>query len=56
VPPNNKNDEWRVWENVKLPEGKVIVPGAIDSTTNIIERINPTALSQNWGPARSQSS
>jgi 5-methyltetrahydropteroyltriglutamate--homocysteine methyltransferase len=29
--------EWRVWENIKLPEGKVIIPGVIDSTTNIIE-------------------
>jgi 5-methyltetrahydropteroyltriglutamate--homocysteine methyltransferase len=29
--------EWRVWEGVKLPADKVIVPGVIDSTTNIIE-------------------
>jgi 5-methyltetrahydropteroyltriglutamate--homocysteine methyltransferase len=29
--------EWRIWEDVKLPEGKVIIPGVIDSTTNIIE-------------------
>ncbi len=29
--------EWRVWENLKLPKGKVIIPGVIDSTTNIIE-------------------
>ncbi|HEX8966971.1 MAG TPA: cobalamin-independent methionine synthase II family protein, partial [Chloroflexota bacterium] len=29
--------EWRVWEEVKLPEGKVLMPGVIDSTTNIIE-------------------
>lgn len=29
--------EWRIWENVKLPDGKVIIPGVIDSTTNIIE-------------------
>jgi 5-methyltetrahydropteroyltriglutamate--homocysteine methyltransferase len=29
--------EWRVWEDVEVPEGKVIVPGVIDSTTNIIE-------------------
>jgi 5-methyltetrahydropteroyltriglutamate--homocysteine methyltransferase len=29
--------EWRVWSDVKLPEGKVIMPGVIDSTTNIIE-------------------
>lgn len=29
--------EWKVFEHVKLPEGKVIVPGVIDSTTNFIE-------------------
>jgi 5-methyltetrahydropteroyltriglutamate--homocysteine methyltransferase len=29
--------EWRVWENVKLPPGHYVVPGVIDSTTNIIE-------------------
>jgi 5-methyltetrahydropteroyltriglutamate--homocysteine methyltransferase len=29
--------EWRVWKDVKVPEGKVIIPGVIDSTTNIIE-------------------
>jgi 5-methyltetrahydropteroyltriglutamate--homocysteine methyltransferase len=29
--------EWRVWEDVKLPAGKVLIPGVIDSTTNIIE-------------------
>jgi 5-methyltetrahydropteroyltriglutamate--homocysteine methyltransferase len=26
-----------VWESVRLPEGKVLIPGVIDSTTNIIE-------------------
>jgi 5-methyltetrahydropteroyltriglutamate--homocysteine methyltransferase len=29
--------EWRVFESVKVPAGKVIVPGIIDSTTNFIE-------------------
>jgi 5-methyltetrahydropteroyltriglutamate--homocysteine methyltransferase len=29
--------EWKVWIDVKLPEGKVLIPGVIDSTTNIIE-------------------
>jgi 5-methyltetrahydropteroyltriglutamate--homocysteine methyltransferase len=29
--------EWRVFERVTLPEGKVIIPGVIDSTTNFIE-------------------
>ena len=29
--------EWTVFEDVKLPDGKVIIPGVIDSTTNFIE-------------------
>jgi len=29
--------EWRVFERVKLPKGKVLIPGVIDSTTNFIE-------------------
>jgi 5-methyltetrahydropteroyltriglutamate--homocysteine methyltransferase len=29
--------EWQVFQDVKLPEGKVIIPGVIDSTTNFIE-------------------
>jgi 5-methyltetrahydropteroyltriglutamate--homocysteine methyltransferase len=29
--------EWRVFERVKLPAGKLIIPGVIDSTTNFIE-------------------
>ena len=29
--------EWRVWENVKLPEGRVLIPGVISHATNIVE-------------------
>jgi len=29
--------EWQVWKDVKLPDGKVLVAGVIDSTTNFIE-------------------
>ena len=29
--------EWQVWRDVQLPEGKVLMAGVIDSTTNIIE-------------------
>jgi 5-methyltetrahydropteroyltriglutamate--homocysteine methyltransferase len=29
--------EWQVWKDVKVPDGKVIIPGVIDSTTTIIE-------------------
>jgi 5-methyltetrahydropteroyltriglutamate--homocysteine methyltransferase len=35
---NGRHDhEWKVWNQVKLPDGKVVMPGVIDSTTNIIE-------------------
>jgi 5-methyltetrahydropteroyltriglutamate--homocysteine methyltransferase len=29
--------EWRVWQNVKLPEGKVLIPGVVTHSTNIVE-------------------
>jgi 5-methyltetrahydropteroyltriglutamate--homocysteine methyltransferase len=29
--------EWKTWKDVKLPEGKVILPGVLDTTTNFIE-------------------
>jgi 5-methyltetrahydropteroyltriglutamate--homocysteine methyltransferase len=29
--------EWKVFEVVKLPDGKIIIPGVLDSTTNFIE-------------------
>ena len=29
--------EWKVFEHVKLPADKVLIPGVIDSTTNFIE-------------------
>jgi 5-methyltetrahydropteroyltriglutamate--homocysteine methyltransferase len=29
--------EWRVWRDVKLPEGKVLIPGVISHATNVVE-------------------
>ena len=29
--------EWRVWETVKLPKDKVLVPGVISHATNVVE-------------------
>jgi 5-methyltetrahydropteroyltriglutamate--homocysteine methyltransferase len=29
--------EWKVFERIKLPPGKIIIPGVLDSTTNFIE-------------------
>jgi len=29
--------EWRVWEDVRLPPGKVLLPGVISHSTNVVE-------------------
>ena len=29
--------EWKIWEDIDLPEGKVIIPGVLDTTTNFVE-------------------
>lgn len=29
--------QWRVWEHTRLPDGKILIPGVIDSTTNFVE-------------------
>ena len=29
--------EWTVWQDVKLPPGKILIPGVIDTTTNFVE-------------------
>jgi 5-methyltetrahydropteroyltriglutamate--homocysteine methyltransferase len=29
--------EWKIWRAVKLPPGKIIIPGVIDSTSNFVE-------------------
>lgn len=36
--------EWKVFEEVRLPEGKTIIPGVLDSTTNFIE--HPELIAQ----------
>jgi methionine synthase II (cobalamin-independent) len=35
--------EWCVWETVKLPEGKMLLPGVIIHATNVIEHPEPVA-------------
>ena len=39
--------EWAVFEGVRLPEGKYLIPGVIDSTSNYIE--HPELVSQRLG-------
>jgi 5-methyltetrahydropteroyltriglutamate--homocysteine methyltransferase len=29
--------EWKLFERTKLPEGKILIPGVLDSTTNFVE-------------------
>tara|TARA_Y100001958_G_C21187223_1_gene516000 strand:+ start:299 stop:1426 length:1128 start_codon:yes stop_codon:yes gene_type:complete len=29
--------EWRIFENLRLPKDKILIPGVIDSTTNFVE-------------------
>ena len=36
--------EWKIWEDVKLPEGKVIIPGVITQSTVVVE--HPEIIAQ----------
>jgi 5-methyltetrahydropteroyltriglutamate--homocysteine methyltransferase len=36
--------EWQVWESVRLPEGKSIIPGVITHSSNIVE--HPEVIAQ----------
>jgi 5-methyltetrahydropteroyltriglutamate--homocysteine methyltransferase len=29
--------EWKIWESVKLPSGKILIPGVISHTTVLVE-------------------
>src|SRR5579864_3220100 len=29
--------EWQIWENVKFPAGKILIPGVIDTVTTFVE-------------------
>jgi len=39
--------EWKVFETVKLPEGKMLIPGVLESKTNFIE--HPELIAQRIG-------
>jgi 5-methyltetrahydropteroyltriglutamate--homocysteine methyltransferase len=36
--------EWTVFQDVKLPDGKYLIPGVLDSTTNVVE--HPEVVAQ----------
>jgi 5-methyltetrahydropteroyltriglutamate--homocysteine methyltransferase len=29
--------EWKVWQDVKLPDGKIVTPGIVSHATNVVE-------------------
>ena len=29
--------EWKLWQDVKLPEGKILIPGVVSHATNVVE-------------------
>jgi 5-methyltetrahydropteroyltriglutamate--homocysteine methyltransferase len=39
--------EWTVFKSVKLPDGKILIPGVIDSVTNFVE--HPEVVAQRIG-------
>jgi 5-methyltetrahydropteroyltriglutamate--homocysteine methyltransferase len=48
--------EWRVWEDVELPEGKKLIPGVVTHHTNVVEhpelvaqRLTRLASRELWG-------
>jgi len=32
-----REHEWRVWEDVTLPEGRKLLPGVVSHVTNVVE-------------------
>src|SRR5262249_23603991 len=39
--------EWRVWENIKLPDGKLLIPGVVTHASNLVE--HPETIAQRIG-------
>jgi 5-methyltetrahydropteroyltriglutamate--homocysteine methyltransferase len=39
--------EWQVWKDVKLPDGKILIPGVIAHTTAVVE--HPETISERIG-------
>src|SRR5260370_20881802 len=39
--------EWKVWEGIKLPDGKSLIPGVITHSSNIVE--HPEVIAQRIG-------
>ncbi len=39
--------EWRVWEDVRIPAGKVLIPGVVDPTSSVVE--HPDLVAERLG-------
>lgn len=39
--------EWQIWRDIKLPAGKILIPGVISHATNIVE--HPELIAQRLG-------
>jgi hypothetical protein len=35
-PPGTEH-EWKVWKDVKLPDGKILIPGVVSHASNVVE-------------------
>jgi 5-methyltetrahydropteroyltriglutamate--homocysteine methyltransferase len=45
---NPRHDhEWRVWEDVKLPDGKILIPGVVGHASDFIE--HPELVAERLG-------
>ena len=29
--------EWKIWKDIKLPDGKILLPGVVSHATNVVE-------------------
>jgi len=36
-PASRHGHEWQVWEQIKLPAGKILIPGVIDTVSSFVE-------------------
>jgi 5-methyltetrahydropteroyltriglutamate--homocysteine methyltransferase len=36
--------EWKLWEEVKLPDGKILIPGVVGHATNVVEHPELVAM------------
>ena len=42
--------EWKIWQDVTLPEGKILMPGVIGHATDLVEHewVHPDGFDEGW--------